>query len=574
MRVDQMSQDQYTALSFAPVQGFIEKSRKLRDLFGASLILSFLSQKIAREIEESSNAVVISPALINLQKGMPNRILVRGFISRDQVKNILFKHWQWLLKVCREWIQQSLPAEYYWSQKEDQIGEQKGEWERWGSYAWEIFWGTGSTPQEAMDDLESRKLKRDWTAINWIGESSSLTGRDAIAWNRLGAGTAQPGLSLTVSERQELDQFYLRLAWILDDLSRASAAFPSDEELQKYFETTDGGKFITHRERLSIPELVKRLVTLPKIAKQVEMETLEEGFRDIYREPGYWTGWFMGDGDQIGNKLKLLAEQYPSEPENRDRALTRFTELMRQWGQDLEKNKALFPQGKGRIIYAGGDDFLGVLYSGETQTGNKPDGVAPLEAWNWLLNFPGQWAQLQRELKQELAIDLTYSVGFVWAGHQVPQRDILQHCREAEKRAKSLGRDRVTIRVLFNSGQYVQWTCPWSYLYILTRYRDREGINTESELNRGSKKTANWGHLYSDWATLKARHAIRLRDVPGCLIDRGLAVSMLDLYFDGLGEEFEQEGRWTLLAGDNSDLSVVRWINDLVQIGWQLCSNI
>ncbi len=410
MRVDQMSQDQYTAISFAPVQGFIEKSRKLRDLFGASLILSFLSQQIAREIEESSNIVVISPALINLQKGMPNRILVRGFISRDQVKNILFKHWQWLLKVCREWIQQSLPAEYYWSQKEDQIGEQKGEWERWGSYAWEIFWGTGSTPQEAMDDLESRKLKRDWTAINWIGESSSLTGRDAIAWNRLGAGTAQPGLSLTVPERQELDQFYLRLAWILDDLSRASAAFPSDEELQKYFKTTDGGKFITHRERLSIPELVKRLVTLPKIAKQVEMETLEEGFRDIYREPGYWTGWFMGDGDQIGNKLKLLAEQYPSEPENRDRALTRFTELMRQWGQDLEKNKALFPQGKGRIIYAGGDDFLGVLYSEETQTGNKPDGVAPLEAWNWLLNFPGQWAQLQRDLKQELAIDLTYTV--------------------------------------------------------------------------------------------------------------------------------------------------------------------
>jgi CRISPR-associated protein Cmr2 len=38
---------QYTAVSFAPVQGFIEKSRKLRDLFGASLILSYLSQKLA-----------------------------------------------------------------------------------------------------------------------------------------------------------------------------------------------------------------------------------------------------------------------------------------------------------------------------------------------------------------------------------------------------------------------------------------------------------------------------------------------------------------------------------------------
>jgi len=29
----------YTVITFAPVQGFIEKSRKLRDLYGASQIL-------------------------------------------------------------------------------------------------------------------------------------------------------------------------------------------------------------------------------------------------------------------------------------------------------------------------------------------------------------------------------------------------------------------------------------------------------------------------------------------------------------------------------------------------------
>jgi CRISPR-associated protein Cmr2 len=36
----------YTVITFAPVQGFIEKSRKLRDLYGASQILSYLSWKI------------------------------------------------------------------------------------------------------------------------------------------------------------------------------------------------------------------------------------------------------------------------------------------------------------------------------------------------------------------------------------------------------------------------------------------------------------------------------------------------------------------------------------------------
>lgn len=557
----------YTAISFAPVQGFIEKSRKLRDLFGASLILSYLSQKIVEELHQPPELEVISPALIHVQEGMPNRILVRGsFIERDRVRNILLKHWQKLLNVCREWVETNVPSNYYWSQTEEQIGKQKGEWERWGSYAWEVFWGTGDNPQGAMEALETHKLKRDWTGINWVGESSSLSGTDAIAWNRLGQEHSQPGRSLSDDEQQELNRFYLRLAWILDDLSRAKEEFPSDEDLKQHFKTEDSGKFITHRERLSVPELVKRLATLPKLAKQTGLTDLDEGFKDIYREAGYWTGWFMGDGDKVGDKLKHLAERNQNDPEKRDQDLTHFTERLRNWGTEFKEQKDLFSQGKGRVVYAGGDDFLGVLYSEEPQKGQeKPEKVKPLEAWSWLLNLPIQWKDLQGNLKQQLEIDFTYSVGFVWAGHQVPQRDILQHCREAEKRAKSLGRDRVTIRVVFNSGQYVQWTCPWAHLHILERYQDRSGGK-------------NWAHLYNDWAYLKSHHAIRFREVSNNPIDRDLALVMLDLYFDGLGQEIQQatkkENQWKAIAGDNSDAAVAQWINDLVQVGWQLCSNI
>lgn len=560
-----MSEEQnvYTAISFAPVQGFIEKSRKLRDLFGASLILSYLSQKIVEEFEKTSGFTIISPALVSVQEGMPNRILIKGtFIERDHVKNVLLKHWQHLLRVCREWVETYVPAEYHWAQTEEQVGKEKGEWERWGSYAWEVFWGTGDSPQAAMDSLENHKLKRDWTGINWVGESSSLSGTDAIAWNRLGEKHPDPGRSLSDVEKQELERFYLRLAWILDDLRRAKDSFPSDEDLKSHFRTQDGGKFITHRERLSVPELVKRLATLPRLAKQTGLTDLDEGFKDIYREAGYWTGWFMGDGDKVGEKLKMVADRHQDDPERRDQDLTGFTELMRAWGKDFKEKKNLFPQGKGRVIYAGGDDFLGVLYSEEPQSQNKPDKVKPSEAWKWLLDLPKQWKDLQDDLEQKLGIDFTYSVGFVWAGHQVPQRDILQHCREAEKRAKSLGRDRVTIRVVFNSGQYVQWTCPWEYLHILNRYKDRDG-------------GGNWAHLYTDWAHLKARHAIRLREVNSSNIPIGwdLALAMLDLYFGDLGKEIQKNRQWTTLAGDNSEVAVVQWINDLVQVGWQLCSN-
>ena len=578
------SDPKYTAISFAPVQGFIEKSRKLRDLYGASLILSYLSQKIAEDIEQMPVAKVISPASIHVQEGMPNRILVRGFVDRDRVKNILLKHWQHLLRVCREWVEENLDIpkkNYQWSQKEEQIAKQKGEWERWGSYTWELFWGTGDTPQAAMEDLETRKLKRDWTAINWVGESSSLSGTDAIAWNRLGQEHSQPGRSLSDEEQRELERFYLRLAWILDDLRRAKEPFPSDEDLKNHFKAEDGGKFITHRERLSVPELVKRLATLPKLAKKTGLTDLDEGFKDIYRETGYWTGWFMGDGDKVGDKLKQLADQHPNDPEQRDRNLTRFTESMRNWGQEFKDKQDLFPQGKGRIVYAGGDDFLGVLYSEEPQNKQeKPEKVKPIEAWNWLLNLPEQWKELQATLASELELKeknrFTYSVGFVWAGHQVPQRDVLQHCREAEKRAKSLGRDRVTIRVVFNSGQHVQWTCPWDYLHILQNYRDRDG-------NTWGNKYLNWTHVYSDWEHLKNRHAISLQDKDN--VDERIALELFDLYFgdrsprtDGLRpvscDYFSEGDNCQHITGEPySATAIIKWIDGLVKVGWQLCSN-
>jgi CRISPR-associated protein Cmr2 len=158
--------------------------------------------------------------------------------------------------------------------------------------------------------------------------------------------------------------------------------------------------------------------------------------------------------------------------EQQEQDLKRFSQLMREWGQKFKEKQDLFPDGKGRVIYAGGDDFLGVLYSEETGKNQTPEPVKPIEAINWLLRLENEWKPLQSDIQQDLNLKFTYSVGFVWAGHQVPQRDILQHCCEAEQRAKSLERDRVTIRVVFNSGQHVQWTCPWNSLHILTKYRD------------------------------------------------------------------------------------------------------
>lgn len=523
---------QYTAISFAPVQGFIEKSRKLRDLYGASLILSYLSQKISVAVNCTENCKVISPALIHVQEGMPNRILVQGDLNRNDVGKALSESWAKVLQECRSWLERSLsfaPESFYWQQ----------EWEKWQRYTWEIFWGQGDTPDAAMRDLERRKLKRDWTGINWIGDSSSLTGTDAIAWHRLGQEDSHPGRSLSTVEKLELQTFYRQLAWVLDNpkYNYAKDAPEDDRAIE--------GRYIAANERLSIPELVKRLVTYSPIARMIGMTELDEGFTEISREPGQWTGWFMGDGDKVGDALKTIG--------NDDAAQLAFSEAMRNWGEEFKQD---FSRDWGRVVYAGGDDFLGIFYTPKTETSTtesqnrKASQKLAADALTWLKQFKQQW--------QSHGQKITVSMGFVWAANRVPQRDILQHCREAEKQSKSLGRDRVTIRIVFNSGQYVEWTCPWDTLKLLDLYADREDGK-------------NWTHLYKDWAYLKSRHAIRFQDMGEDSVDRELALAMLNLYFDGWQEYIPD---WKTVAGGNNDAAIVQWIDDLVQVGWQLCSNI
>ncbi|MFB2646419.1 type III-B CRISPR-associated protein Cas10/Cmr2 [Raphidiopsis sp. BLCC-F218] len=188
----------YTAVTFAPVQGFIEKSRKLRDLYGASLILSYLSQKIASYVNQQTDLELISPALPNLQKGMPNRILMRGEMSQETARDIIISAWKEVLKICREWIETEIQNSYYWER----------EWNLWGSHTWEIFRGVGDSIAGAMNDLETKKLSRDWSAINWIGESSSLTGTDGIAFPELGASHRNPKNLNYGWEDQEIRGFY------------------------------------------------------------------------------------------------------------------------------------------------------------------------------------------------------------------------------------------------------------------------------------------------------------------------------------------------------------------------------
>jgi CRISPR-associated protein Cmr2 len=481
----------YTAVTFAPVQGFIQKSRKLRDLDGSSLILSFLAASICEYYHQSDSIVI--PAKIDLTRGVPNQIIIKGEIPEADIRALFNKAWTAIVKTCQRYIEDRLRN----SPNSSNISfDWKCEWNNCCNHSWELFCASGADFNAAKAAMATRKQSRNWVGINWTGESSSLSGADAIAWNRM--CSFNPTNSIP---RTEIDDFYKKL----------SKALP--------------GTIIDERERLSIPELIKRLITtddvrrclkanasdLPDIEHLETFKKLNRLDRDDLDKPdeakaSRWTGWFMGDGDRVGKYLDWLRTNAISTGNDPDRKINQFSEQMSQWSADLKSelpsnNLAVLPKKDGRIVYAGGDDFLGVLYR------NAPDPDLQLSECfdNFWYKFPQIWEKHDQK-------KMTVSVGFVWAAPRIPQRDLLQHCRLAEKSAKSAGRDRLAIRILFNNGNYLEWCCPWWCLEkILRSYRDRE---------RGK----NWTHFYNDIAALNSRRSIDSTN-------NEVAIAMFEIYF-------------------------------------------
>ena len=546
----------YTAVTFAPVQGFIEKSRKLRDLYGSSFILSFLAKTICNYAEQEGLNVIV-PALINTTRGTPNVIYLNGYIDEQSLRKAFNRAWKALVNTCREYIEQEYRV--YLGESNNLPISWKREWDLSIHYGWELFVVCGEEDQ-SFDDVRARmndrKQSRDWIGINWRGESSSITGADAIAYPNMADYNPRKDSNPDL----EIEQFYTFLS-------------------QHFIESS-----IDFKERLSIPELVKRLITYAPVQQFfdtkfnqpqkhpyfAQIERLKI-FEEVNRwEDSRWTGWFQGDGDRLGKYISSLVSGEQS-PTIRDPILHQFSGDMLQWGAALQSGTELvlktacaqnqWQSIEGRIVYAGGDDFFGILYR------NSEDGaeLTPREC------IEGFWYQFN-DLWNQCGHDISVSTGFVWAAPNVPQRDLLQHLRTTEKLAKTEGRDRLAIRILFNSGNYLDWSCPWRFLEpLFTSYRDRDG------------KNQNWTHFYTDIATLESRHAFSNDD-------SSTAQGIFDIYFPHF-ERNDVEDWWNQTLSDTTYQRLLggllgnkpdrvqeqhqrrnQWIINLAKVGFHLFS--
>ncbi|GAX41502.1 hypothetical protein NIES4075_24750 [Tolypothrix sp. NIES-4075] len=524
-----MTNQIYTIITFAPVQGFIEKSRKLRDLYGSSYLLSYLSWVICNAAKQYG-CEVVSPASINITQGMPNQIIIDGNFPEEDAESALNKAWKCVTETCREWVEENV--EDVENIKVDYKPWRRS-WGLWTKYAWEFFWVQGN-PNESIskvrEKLNEKKRWRDWTGINWQGESSTLSGADAIAYPKLGQ-ISDPRNYDYQQEKKDVTAFYKALSEKLGesfiDLT-PGLNFSGDEKVQRSKEY--GESFIDPDEELSLPELIKRLITHKAVAEKLkerfnkcfqdnkllnEFEKLSEDlnpqrFTDLNRfkktklindkqqleQNKFFQGWFQGDGDKAGDYLKSFANKSEESDKTKE-----FSTEMRKWGdyfKNLPKSKAI---ANWRVVYAGGDDFLGVFYE-------RKDATDCVKFFSSFKHDTWNEGKVKAEEKK-----ITVSVGFVWASPDIPQRDVLQHCRLAEKSAKNNGRDRIAFRILFNNGNYLEWVCPWWLLEagLLWNYCDREGKQ-------------NWTHIYNDVAVLESRHAFDDDSTD-------VAMGLLEIYF-------------------------------------------
>ena len=453
----------YTVVTFAPVQGFISSSRKLRDLYGGSLLLSYLARAILIDAEQRLGAgCAISPALVNSSRGTPNQLVIQGNYRKGHGKDALQQAWGSLLVGCQRWLETNLADQFHF--------DWASAWDQCRLHSWEYFHAQGPSISAARTHLRDAKLARDWQAPNWTGESSTLSGAGAVCRPQMGA---------------VLDPRTLSTGALNVEASRFAEALASTSLL--------GEAFIGKGEHLTLPELVKRLVTYPPIAEQVfrdeaASDLLPQRFKEIAESDRQV--WFMADGDAVGTYLsKLNGPAGTSEAE----ALQRFSGAMRQWAQGLYSDVPRLMAGKATVVYAGGDDLLGALHDSSAST--PAGGLSATDLFRWLQLFPNQiWSGHGQQ-------GLTVSMGLVWTRGQVPQREALAQVRAAEQAAKRAGRNRFALRLVFRSGHHREWICPWELLpQLLTAYRDREQ-------RQGSQ--ALWRHLSDDLDWLAARQALK-----------------------------------------------------------------
>jgi CRISPR-associated protein Cmr2 len=338
------------------------------------------------------------------------------------------------------------------------------------------------------------------------------------------------------------DQTAVAAAWVptqVDPTNWNQSLLAKSNEFQRDGRKTWGIPQIDEQGQYVHPEILERR-NLKAWNPGIDAEELKElqeywdlAIPSAWTTPIQWTVGWRGDGDNMGKwlsgdqyqKQKLAWSRWhpdneqitthqlgiapPQAPPGQHRQLELphmldLSVLFSHW------NQLLYPlveeKHSGKVIFAGGDDFLLLgplpeaiplttqlhqLWSGQESPLTKP------------LNPPVDgWVQYEGIPYPVPGQRMKFSLGLVIAQRRVPQSLWHRGLSQAYKAAKTAGKDRVCVRVIFNSGQTIDWVCPWPLWDLLMNCRPWV-LEADADPNEASTRNpANGKTALNHWEKL------------------------------------------------------------------------
>lgn len=455
--------------SIGPVQTFIAQARKTQDLFGGSRLLSDLVI-CAVKTAQNNGVELIFPSKVEEGQSVPNRFL--GIIESEETNlqeigeniensvNTLFENIT-LKALTKATIQTGKSFE---PSKPKGFDEQiKNHWDiNW------LFYPLGNETYNTQHYKEVEALLGSVKNIRVFeqnaekGRKCSLDGeRNALFFGPNSNQGVIVNSGIWLNQNEGLSAVSLVKRYYGQENS-GKDGFPStariallnvlkdnEPKLEMYkalFDKKDFDEQLCYEENITDKYLRKNGYSYLFEGKKTDVVTLNNCRKQVFGDrslPKYYA-LVRFDADSMG---KLLSGELLKDKRQDLQAFqTKVSGLLSNFSKWVNENIGKY---EGKVVYAGGDDFLGFI-----NLTCLFDVVKRLR-----LEFD---KQVNQAIRQDIESDFTFSAGIVVAHYKTPLSIVLEKSLEMEHLAKEKGdRDSFAIAALKNSGETHQCYFKW-----------------------------------------------------------------------------------------------------------------
>lgn len=541
--------DERLYFTIGPVQGFVNQSRRTRDLWASSYLLSLLSEEAIKTIEDLGCKIII-PYLDKksvptksvydcapLMGNVPNRFIATGTSDdlakaakhsveavikewkeiADTVWNRFVIHCEALGNHTREiWDRQ---IDNFWeinwiiSENDTALDQRKnwrttpatvepgdhctlmGDWQELSGYirahdriSQDKFWECLRGQQEIglLDFNENERL----CAIALIKRLyPKLINREAVNWPSTAYIAAIPWLNQLAIKLPNEGKNYAEAVHSLGEsysTIKCLLEHPNKKETGDLFKL-DGNFF--HYHALANPNATPLKKGHSEEEENKTRNQLLEELKNLYEKmedkPSPFYTVLLMDGDSMGALLRQARKENPTEEVAVTRALAHFAQMVPN----------VVREHNGVPVYAGGDDVLALL---------------PMRhALSCVIVLRDCFQTSFKDYCSESIARLaTISAAIVFAHYHVPLRQVLKFAHELlEDIAKDrTGRDSLGVRVFKPSGIACEWSSPWDHIQshdVLTQLVEKfQGEDRETGGRKGEFSSSFFYNIRDRFALL------------------------------------------------------------------------